>query len=1732
VVNETLEYFIANNVQKLSLKDYKGHDTGSTASEDLLASPQFVMDAAYTTLRNESFPAPLPFHQPLETLRRYFNKFELPLSVAMEWLRKSDDLERGGNPYGWRDIWMEEVGLSRAEHEILTDSAAVPLWRMYGFPNGTADADVIASLSNARHFVRRLGLAYEELVVILRTRFINPHGDLIPKLERLGVSLVALKALKDGAISDSAFVALLPTGLTAPDPAEYGGDIVAWVKDNDNYIRIMGLITLAVPASPWTAARAYALGDCVRPTSGPASTLYYVCTKAGTSGASEPSWPTVTGTTVNDGMVEWTCRDAADCRSFEDLAFRYSDQGKLTQNLGAAEFVRLLRFIRLWKKLGWTIEETDAALSALYRADLRLLEAGDMDTVVKLDAGFKTLLPRLGIVLRAMKALGLTVKRDLRSLLTCWSEIGTHGDGALYRQMFLNPTILRQDPVFADNGYGEFLQRVEVPYAHAQPTLEQPILDAASGKIGYNDSTKRLSYTGIMDAVVRDALKAVNGVSQQFRDAVDALYTTQRLATHGEALRAAFNLTGDEYARIVTDLGYDTNTPLTLSNMSAIFRRGWLARKLKLSARELLLLIRLSGLDPFASPDPTNPAILRLVALLQAMKERSFKSAAALYLIWNQDLSGKSAPTGAQVATFARTLRQALAAVEAEFTVADDPDGALAQAQLAKVYGADAAAFYSGLLNDTLTVEVHFSDPDGTLAPGPARQAIETAAGKTEAGVPRIAYDDFRKRLAHTGVLGATTRDAIKTAEGGGATAFKTALDALYDRNQAAIGPFFARYPELQAPYEAYVADTSHSPAEKRRTLLQTILPELIRRRKQQQALQSLSAAANTSLDLTQTLLDAPFPLHAVGQTDQPALNDLLALETQGLSVEFFAADTAKGTRMSGPNIPDIASNLDYAPQTKNSLPANPTPGNAISGIWRGYLEAPESGFFNFHIEADATATVTLTLDGKTIALTQATTRWQNADPIELRAGALYEVELKVEKVKDIVRVQWEWTPKGQGRTVIPARSLYPTTVYQRFREAYIRFLKTASLATGLGLTASELAFFATHSDYQINGDGWLNALVVEGDPQPAVARALLKPLQALLDFARIKAEVAPGDESLLAVLRDPATAPENAESLLFAITRWNRDALNELLAWFGGNVAGLGSFGWFRRVYDAMGLVRQLGISAQMLTQATTNEPTADTVRALQAALRARYDAADWREVIRPINDELRGLQRDALVAYILHQMRSHPESAHIDTPEKLFEYFLMDVQMDPCMLTSRIRFALSSVQMFIERCLMNLEPRVSPAAINAKQWQWMKRYRVWEANRKVYLFPENWLEPELRDDASPFFKETMSELLQGDITEERAAVALLNYLSKLEDVAKLEPCGLHYIPADPAKRTGEVVHVVARTAGARRKYYYRRYEYGYWTPWEEIKLDIEDNPVVPVVWNDRLFLFWLRILKQGPNTVEKPFSKEGDLVSLKTSDIKTDPPKVTVQALLCWSEYYNGKWQATRTSDVARPLRLSEFAPDRFDRSRVSLSVLFWTKGALRIIVSYENSFGASFFLHNAYSTPELREGKKEPHFSPKRALETTTDTLRIGYPNFNTANDVAHNAISDRAVQPNHPVEGDPWDPPFFYEDARHVFYVTTEGQASWVREWNFPWIPVKPPLVVPHIPPLVVPPIPIPDPIGPVTRQPGFGTINPSPVERYVTEDAYVHRGIGTSGTVRYGEKEIGVAGSQVKSIRTK
>lgn len=56
-------------------------------------------------------------------------------------------------------------------------------------------------------------------------------------------------------------------------------------------------------AGTWVATTAVVLGELKKPTS--ANDHYYRCTTAGSTGASQPTWPTDTEATVTDGTVVW-----------------------------------------------------------------------------------------------------------------------------------------------------------------------------------------------------------------------------------------------------------------------------------------------------------------------------------------------------------------------------------------------------------------------------------------------------------------------------------------------------------------------------------------------------------------------------------------------------------------------------------------------------------------------------------------------------------------------------------------------------------------------------------------------------------------------------------------------------------------------------------------------------------------------------------------------------------------------------------------------------------------------------------------------------------------------------------------------------------------------------------------------------------------------------------------------------------------------------------------------------------------------------------------------------------------------------------------------------------------------------------------------------------------------------------------------------------------------------------
>ena len=515
------------------------------------------------------------------------------------------------------------------------------------------------------------------------------------------------------------------------------------------------------------------------------------------------------------------------------------------------------------------------------------------------------------------------------------------------------------------------------------------------------------------------------------------------------------------------------------------------------------------------------------------------------------------------------------------------------------------------------------------------------------------------------------------------------------------------------------------------------------------------------------------------------------------------------------------------------------------------------------------------------------------------------------------------------------------------------------------------------------------------------------------------------------------------------------------------------------KRLPDCLAALKRLGIGAEEVLQWCESDlPSRDareSARNIKRAVKAKYDEQQWLEIARPLEDVLREKRRVALLSY--HMARERLRDTH-----NLYQHFLLDVEMSPCMMTSRTKLAISSVQLFVQRCLMNLEEWRIPSPEQALEWkhlwEWMKNYRVWEANRKIFLYPENWIEPELRCNKSPFFKDLENELLMGEMTAELAESAFLNYLQKLNEVARLEICGLYHeketnAPKGRGETTVSVLHVFAHTRGMPRVYYYRRRADGAWTAWERVEVDIEGDHLIPVVFNRRLYLFWPIITEK----TEVLKDKEG-------KDIKDAQGKQKTweswEMQLAFSEYRAGRWSAKKISDEKlainpapkddkateefKKLGSSEKKPREPSEKKDFTFKTFIENEVLQILCALRNpghdpvsySYRSGFRFMSDAQIDTLSEGKREyvnlayPISSPATGchyenMVVKLDSDKLGLSllaNKSERKILAESPSSFTLIFPHQLPQKD-WQDCFFYQDTERVFFVerkpTSESRA---------------------------------------------------------------------------------------------
>ena len=681
------------------------------------------------------------------------------------------------------------------------------------------------------------------------------------------------------------------------------------------------------------------------------------------------------------------------------------------------------------------------------------------------------------------------------------------------------------------------------------------------------------------------------------------------------------------------------------------------------------------------------------------------------------------------------------------------------------------------------------------------------------------------------------------------------------------------------------------------------------------------------------------------------AIADFFALLGNGLSAYYYSKPNFGGVAQ--PQTVEPAIDFTWSPT------APPLPGldpSEFSAKWAGRLVGEFSEAYTFYVQVSppppsgAGVPVTLIVNGQAVALSLSPSTGSSSAPVgsnsstveflgtaNLIAGGPTQIELYYPNATGltITSLQLSWSSLSTTKSTIPQHQLYSSSTFTFDQPlATLQLLYRIALSVNtFRITLNDLNYLAANPasfagvdpvDPTITAAFNLNLLPAAS---ASYSPALFNQWERLLALFTLRDSLPTGDSGLLGLFEAAGSSPAPSGSTLFsavaAATTWNVSELGILLGsqidpligttiGFGLTAGDFIDERWLVRLQSCFGLTTRFGVSSKHLFEWASlgsnslTEPNIATD--IQAAIKAQYDDATWVNVGSSLNDQLRESSRDALVAYILANQGTWQLGANLTTPDDLYEYYLIDVEMSACMQTSRVVQATAAIQLFVQRCLMNLEQGISPAAVDTTVWSWMENYRVWQANREVFLFPEDYMDPTLRDDKTPFFQDLESRLQQNPLTEDTAEQAVINYLEQLDQVARLDIRAMYWnyspnpqtLPDGTVDSSNDILHVFARTPATPNNYFYRQLfhasQYGQqdspsvWTPWQSVDVGIQGDQLIPVVWDGRLYIFWPLFTETSDPTTPPP--------------TKSAPPTKTLQIQMAWSRYSQGGWTAKHVS------------------------------------------------------------------------------------------------------------------------------------------------------------------------------------------------------------------------------------
>ncbi len=434
--------------------------------------------------------------------------------------------------------------------------------------------------------------------------------------------------------------------------------------------------------------------------------------------------------------------------------------------------------------------------------------------------------------------------------------------------------------------------------------------------------------------------------------------------------------------------------------------------------------------------------------------------------------------------------------------------------------------------------------------------------------------------------------------------------------------------------------------------------------------------------------------------------------------------------------------------------------------------------------------------------------------------------------------------------------------------------------------------------------------------PKPGVSfNWTLKNLRALTIYQKLLASFRTTPEAFAAYFRRAVkTAPgfaAAAQSKLADITDWPVDQIALLEGqdfWSDQQFDTVEQVAGLKECFD---LAERLGCGIDFLLTLRRlhsfhlgrpgHQPRIDVWEAYQIiahdlsqTIGAKYGNSIAPQVMSQIEGKLEEFKRDVFAAFLLWELSFTYKD--IKTTDDLYDFLLIDVDMSSVVQISLLKAGLNSLQLYVETTQMNLESEVVNE-IPRLWWKWMSNYRVWQANREVFLYPENYIDPGLRRFPTPEFKQLQSNLQQGSLTPELVEKALAGYLEGLANIANLEIVASYRAAvsvraaASQDDQTIDTLFVFGRTRTNPATFYYRTLRMfggakdSVWTPWQQINLTINARMITPVYVFEKLFIFWVEQTSKTVNIT--PDSTTSTTSSSSSSSVKQDSYQVTTATI-----------------------------------------------------------------------------------------------------------------------------------------------------------------------------------------------------------------------------------------------------